>query len=178
MVSIIFETHATSVDNENQIASGHLDTPLSGIGKQQSRSLGKRHRKSHLDAIFCSDLERSYRTAEIAFEDKFLIIRDRRLREADYGDLAGQPRRKIESLKLHYIRQPFPNGESWEQAVARIKNVLEDLLSHHFSKTVMIIGHRATQYGLEHWIKNIPLEDVVAASWKWQPGWEYRLDSL
>lgn len=178
MVFIVFETHATSVDNENHIASGHLDTPLSGIGKRQARNLGERHRERNLDAIFCSDLERSYRTAEIAFEDKFLIIQDKRLREADYGNFAGQPRRKIESLKLHHIRQPFPNGESWEQAVARIKNFLEDLLTHRFGKTVLIIGHRATQYGLEHWIKNIPLEDVVAAPWKWQPGWEYRLNSL
>ena len=178
MVFIVFETHATSVDNENQIASGHLDTPLSALGKQQARNLGKRHKQRNFDAIFCSDLERSYRTAEIAFAEKPLIIQDTRLREADYGDFAGQPRRKIESLKLHHIRQPFPDGESWEQAVARIRNFLEELLTHHVSKTVLIIGHRATQYGLEHWIKNIPLEDVVAAQWKWQPGWEYRLNSL
>ena len=178
MVFIVFETHATSVDNESQIASGQLDVPLSELGEQQARHLGKRHRKRNFDAIFCSDLERSYRTAEIAFKDKSIIIQDKRLREADYGDFAGQARRKIESLKLHHIRQPFPNGESWEQAVARIRSFLEDLLSQHFNKTVMIIGHRATQYGLEHWTKNIPLEDVVAASWKWQPGWEYQLDSL
>ena len=178
MVFIVFETHATSVDNESQIASGQLDTPLSELGKQQATQLGKRHRQRNFDAIFCSDLERSYRTAEIAFADKSLIIRDTRLREADYGDFAGQPRRKLESLKLHHIRQPFPNGESWEQAVARIRHFLEDLLSHHFDKTVMIIGHRATQYGLEHWLRNIPLEDVVATSWTWQPGWEYRFDSL
>ncbi len=178
MVFIVFETHATSVDNESQIASGQLDTPLSELGKQQATQLGERHGEVNFDAIFCSDLQRSYRTAEIAFADKSLIIRDTRLREADYGDFAGQPRRKIESLKLHHIRQPFPNGESWEEAIARIRNFLEDLLTHHFGKTVLIVGHRATQYGLEHWIKGIPLQDVVAAPWKWQAGWEYRLNSL
>jgi len=178
VVFIIFETHATSVDNENEIASGQLDTPLSELGKQQARHLGERHREGDFSAIFCSDLQRSYRTAEIAFGDTFPIIRDRRLREGNYGDFAGRPHQEIESVKLHHIRQPFPSGESWDQAVARIKDFLEYLLTHDFDKTVMIIGHRATQYGLEHWIKNVPLEDVVAASWKWQPGWEYQLNSL
>jgi len=42
----------------------------------------------------------------------------------------------------------------------------------------MIIGHRATQYGLEHWIKGVPIKDVVTASWKWQPGWKYELEKL
>ncbi len=88
MVFIVFETHATSVDNESQIASGQLDVPLSELGKQQARHLGERHRKRIFDAIFCSDLERSYWTAELAFEDKFRIIQDKRLREVDYGDFA------------------------------------------------------------------------------------------
>ena len=42
----------------------------------------------------------------------------------------------------------------------------------------MIIGHRVTQYGLEHLIKKIPLEEVIPAPWKWQPGWEYKLKSV
>lgn len=34
------------------------------------------------------------------------------------------------------------------------------------------------QYGLEHWIKGLPLKKVVTASWKWQPGWFYFLGLL
>ncbi|MDA2937989.1 histidine phosphatase family protein [Acidobacteria bacterium AH-259-A15] len=178
MVTIVFETHATSVDNESRIASGQLDPPLSELGKQQARHLGERHREIDFGAIFCSDLQRSYRTAEIAFGEKFPIIRDRRLREGDYGNFAGRPRREIESVKLNFVYQPFPNGESWEQASARIRSFLKDLLANYSGKRVMIIGHRATQYGLEHWIEKTPLKDVVATRWRWQPGWEYRLDTL
>ena len=42
----------------------------------------------------------------------------------------------------------------------------------------MVIGHRATQYGLEHWINGIPLEKVISAPWQWQPGWEYQLKKI
>lgn len=37
----------------------------------------------------------------------------------------------------------------------------------------MIIGHKATQYGLEHWLKGVSIKDAITASWKWQPGWNY-----
>jgi glycopeptide antibiotics resistance protein len=42
----------------------------------------------------------------------------------------------------------------------------------------MVIGHRATQYGLEHLINHIPLETIISASWKWQPGWIYNLNNI
>ena len=36
-----------------------------------------------------------------------------------------------------------------------MKSFLEELLKNYDGKKVMIIGHRATQYGLEHWIKGL-----------------------
>ena len=52
---------------------------------------------------------------------------------------------------------------------------LVDLLRDHDGKRVMIIGHRATQYGLDHLIKGISLEELTATHFKWQPGWKYEL---
>jgi hypothetical protein len=56
-----------------------------------------------------------------------------------------------------------------------MKSFLEDLKKDYDGKKVMIIGHRATQYGLEHAINGIGVKEIVTAPWKWQPGWEYRL---
>lgn len=42
----------------------------------------------------------------------------------------------------------------------------------------MVIGHRATQYGLEHWVKGVTVKEAVTALWKWQPGWTYELKEL
>lgn len=176
MVMIIFETHSTTLDNEAHLASGHNDVELSDLGKKQAQELGERYKGKHLDAIFCSDLQRSYKTAELAFRDEnFPIIRDSRLRECDYGNYFGHTEDEVKPLKLKHINIPFPNGESYEQAMVRMKSFLKELLKNYNGKKVMIIGHRATQHGLEHFIKRVPIKDVIASSWKWQPGWIYFL---
>jgi broad specificity phosphatase PhoE len=176
MLKIIFETHSTTYDNENAIASGHADAKLSTIGRRQAIELGERYKNIHLDAIFCSDLSRSYETAEIAFGGTGIpIIRDTRLRECDYGSFTQHPRDEVIPLKTKYLEIPFPNGESIEETAEKMKSFLQYLLEEFNGKIVMIIGHRATQHALEHWIKGLTLENAVSASWKWQPGWGYYL---
>jgi broad specificity phosphatase PhoE len=177
MITIIFEAHSTTTDNEAHLASGHNDVELSAMGLQQSKELGKRYAGKHFDAIFCSDMQRAYKTAEIAFGDKFPIIQDARLRECDYGDLTQKPKELVDVEKPNRIIIPYPNGESYEQTCARVKSFLSDLSPNYDDKTVMVIGHRATQYGLENGINNVPVKNAVTAPWKWQPGWEYRLES-
>jgi broad specificity phosphatase PhoE len=174
MVTIIFESHATTTDNEARLASGHNDVALSELGLRQSKDLGKRYADERFDAIFCSDMQRSYKTAEIAFGNKFPIIKDARLRECDYGDLTQKPKEVVEAEKPNRITKPFPNGESYEQTSMRMRSFLDELVQNYDGKKVMIIGHRATQYGLEHWIKHLSIKETVTAPWKWQPGWTYR----
>ena len=178
MVTIVFETHATSKDNEAHLSSGHYDVALSELGEQQSRDLGERYQDDRFDAIFCSDMQRAYQTAEIAFGSLYQIIRDSRLRECDYGDFTQKPSSIVDPEKAKRISEPFPNGESYEQTAERMKSFLTDLLKNYSDKRVMIIGHRATQYGLEHWIKGVPVKDAVTAPWQWQPGWTYELTQL
>lgn len=86
MVNIVFESHGTTTDNEAHLSSGHKDVKLSTLGEKQAKELGERYIHQGFDAIFCSDLQRSYKTAELAFGDKFPIIKDPRLRECDYGN--------------------------------------------------------------------------------------------
>jgi hypothetical protein len=40
---------------------------------------------------------------------------------------------------------------------------------------ILVIGHVATRWGLDHHLNGIPLEDLVAQGFSWQEGWEYRL---
>ena len=79
---------------------------------------------------------------------------------------------------MKHITDPFPKGESYEQAVARVRYFLLDLQKIYQRRNVMIIGHRATQYGLEHWIRKIPLQEVISVPWRWQSGLLYSLDKL
>jgi broad specificity phosphatase PhoE len=173
MITIFFESHATTEDNEAKLAAGWYDVPLSDVGEEQAKELGKRYDGQAIDAVFCSDLQRSYETAQIAFGDKRPIIQDARLRECNYGDMNRAPKAEVEALRKAAIRQPFPNGENYTDTSQRMKTFLQDLLKEYDGQTVMIIGHRATQYGLDEWVKGMTLEDAVLAPWKWQPGWKY-----
>jgi broad specificity phosphatase PhoE len=175
-LTLVFETHATTVDNEAGLASGWYDVALSTAGEQQARMLGARRRDDHLAAVFCSDLTRSFRTAEIAFGDRSLpIVRDARLRECDYGDLTRRPTPEIDQQRLQHLVDPFPNGESYQRVVERVSGWLDDVRRQFNACTVLIVGHRATFYTLEHLVNGAPLREAVASPWAWQPGWTYDL---
>lgn len=176
MITIIFETHSTTFDNENHVSSGHFEAELSPLGIKQSGELGDRYKDVNIDAIFCSDLQRSFNTANIAFPGRNIpIIKDFRLRECDYGNLTRHPSSEVDAEKPLHIVTPFPGGESYVQTAARVLDFLEDLAKDYDGKTVMIIGHRATQYGLNQWIGGKWPDEAVTAPWKWQPGWTYKL---
>lgn len=175
-MKLVFETHATSLDNEDGLASGWFDVALSATGEEQARALGARRRDDHLAVVFCSDLSRSFRTAEIAFGDRSLpIVRDARLRECDYGDLTRQPTSEIDRRRLLHLVDPFPNGESYQLVVDRVSGWLRDALPYSDAGTVLIIGHRATYYALEHLLNRVTLHEAVTSPWTWQPGWTYYL---
>ena len=177
-LKLIFETHATTLDNEVCLASGWFDVSLSAVGEQQARMLGDRRRDDHLAVVFCSDLTRSFRTGEIAFGDRlFPIVRDARLRECDYGDLTRRPTSEIEQRRLQHLVDPFPNGESYQQVVVRVSGWLGEVMRQFEACTVLVIGHRATFYALEHLLNGVPLREAVMSPWAWQPGWSYHLRS-
>ena len=178
MIAIINEAHSTTLDNEKHIVSGWFDIPLSPLGEKQSLELGERYSNDSFAAIFCSDLQRAYKTAELALGNRFPIIQDERLRECDYGDFTHRESSFVEAEKINRISIPFPNGESYLQTNTRMKSFLDDLSKKYEGKRVMIIGHRATQYGLEYWINKVSLEKKITTPWKWQPGWTYQLNKI
>ena len=176
MVEIIFEAHGTTFDNEAHLSSGHNDVALSPLGIKQSQEMGERYKDDNFDAIFCSDLQRAYKSAEIGFGTRWPIIKDARLRECDYGDFTQRPSAEVDVQKPLRITEPFPHGESYIQTTVRMANFLADLKKNYQGKRVMIIGHRATQYGLDNLIKGISLEQLTTSHFKWQPGWRYELN--
>jgi 2,3-bisphosphoglycerate-dependent phosphoglycerate mutase len=175
-VSVVFETHSTSVDNENGIATGWLQGALSATGREQAEELGERRRDDGLAIVFTSDLHRAVETAEIAFAGSAIPIeRDRRLRECNYGSMNGRPRAELDDQRAWRLDEPWPDGESWRQAVARVAGFLEELRRLRDEQRVLIIGHVATRWALDHVVLGIPLEELVDAPFEWREGWEYEL---
>jgi 2,3-bisphosphoglycerate-dependent phosphoglycerate mutase len=173
---LVFETHATSLDNEAGLASGWFDVALSATGEAQARDLGVRRAHDDLEAVFCSDLARAVRTADIAFGDRGLpIVRDTRLRECDYGQLTRRTTSEIESRRIEHVAKPFPGGESYAQVCERVSSWLTEAARTYADRKLLVIGHRATFYALQHLVLHVQLEAAVRGPWQWQPGWEFRV---
>jgi broad specificity phosphatase PhoE len=173
-VQVVFETHSTTLDNEAGIATGWLPGELSATGRQQAADLGRRRAADGVAAVFCSDLARAVETAAIAFDGAGIpVLLDWRLRECDYGTLNGMPAAEMHARKADYLDQPYPGGESWREATARVGRVVADLSLRWSGERVLVIGHVATRWGLEIALLGTPLEDLVSHEFAWQPGWEY-----
>ena len=68
----------------------------------------------------------------------------------------------METVRSQSISKPFPNGESLEHVMQRIKTFIDELSENYDGKTVLLIGHAATLYGLEHHINGVPLTELVS----------------
>ena len=100
---------------------------------------------------------------------------DRRLRECNYGALNGMPRARLDAERLRRIDHPWPQGESWRAAIARVTGCLLELPSAYAGKRLLVIGHVATRWALDHLVSGRPLEELVDAPFDWREGWEYTL---
>jgi len=174
-VEIVFETHSISEDNELGVATGWLPGRLSERGRDGARELGARRRDDAIDAVVVSHLRRAVQTAEIAFAERSVpMFLDWRLRECDYGELNGAPVDVVHD-RAAYVDTPYPGGESWRDAVARVGRVLPDLAARWNGRRILVIGHVATRWGLEHHLDGAPLEQLATEDFAWREGWEYVL---
>ncbi len=175
-VELVFETHSTSTDNEDGIATGWLDGRLSERGKEQARELGARRRQDGVAAVFSSDSGRAAETAAIAFGGSGIpVFLDWRLRECDYGELNGMPVARVTEERARRIDEPFPGGESYRRVAERMQSFLIDLARDWDGRRVLLIGHSATRWALDHLLAGAPLEELVAAPFEWREGWLYVL---
>jgi broad specificity phosphatase PhoE len=175
-VSIIFETHSLTEDNERGIATGWLPGKLSDRGRVLARELGDRRMHDRISAVFPSDLARAVETAVIAFGGTGVpILPDSRLRECDYGDLNGCPSADLRGTRAAHISVPYPDGQSFNDVIEDVDLFLAELAAAWDGKRVLIIGHTATRWALDKLILGVPLEQTVDAPFDWKPGWEYVL---
>jgi broad specificity phosphatase PhoE len=177
-VDIVYETHSTSEDNERGIATGWLDGRLSERGRRQAEELGERRRRDGILVIFTSDLGRAVETAEIAFAGSDIpVIKDARLRECNYGLLNGMPVIRLEAERARHIDAPYPSGESYRQVVGRVATFLADVARNWEGARVLVIGHAATRWALDHLLTGVALEHLVSTPFDWRPGWTYAMSS-
>ncbi len=181
-VKITYFVHGTTTDNEQGIATGWNPGILSKIGKKQTLDLKQKIKKKKFDAIFCSDLKRAVDSAEILIKDKNKIIKDKRLRECNYGTLTGRKSEVVDALKIKHIKKSFPKGESYIDVESRIGDFLNYLLKNYKNRKIAVVSHQAPQLALDVIIKGKTWERAMKEDWRmkkpkqWKPGWEYEVN--
>lgn len=179
-VKITYFVHGTTTDNEQHISSGWKDVELSARGIQQAIALKEETRDHQFDVVFCSDLKRAHDTAKLAWEGRYHIIPDARLRECSYGTLNGASSDLVEPMQEEVcIEKPFPEGESYEDVKTRMADFLQSLKKNYDGTHVAIVGHKAPQLALDVLLKGKTWKQALAEDWRktksWKPGWEYEL---
>jgi broad specificity phosphatase PhoE len=176
-LTIDFETHSLSVDNELGIASGWNDAVLSEEGKRLAAELGERYGTDPPAAVFTSDLGRAIETVEIAFGASGIPIHpDPRLRECNYGTLNGAPVSEVVAVRALHVTAPFPMGESYSDVARRVSGLIDELLTSWDGSRLVVVGHTATRWALDHLATGVALEELVTTPFEWKTGWRYTFD--
>jgi alpha-ribazole phosphatase/probable phosphoglycerate mutase len=178
-VKITYFVHGTTTDNEKDLATGWNQGELSELGQRQAEELGKLVANTKFDTIFCSDLKRAIDSATLGFGDKYAIVKDKRLRECNYGNFTGGPATRFKNSMSEYVDTPFPGGESYKDVHTRIADFLDSLCRQYDGKHVAIVAHQAPQLALDVLLKEKTWQQAIDEDWRktkaWQPGWEYQL---
>ena len=174
MTRLLIIRHGQSCANLEGVFVGHVNSPLSELGKQQAEITADYIVSNyHVDAVYASDLDRAFYTGNAMAQKLDLpITADAQLREIFAGDWEGVA---FDTLSTLY-GDPYqiwlqdigmaqcPNGESVAQLQSRFVGALRRIARENDGKTI-VIGTHATPIrtlmchcagcGLEH-MKDIP----------------------
>jgi probable phosphoglycerate mutase len=151
MRAVLLIRHGVVSEDAEERFLGAADAPMCAAGEAQIRELAARLRlRASPDAIYCSDLSRSRRTAELLAGGSAAPIRVRpALREIDMGDWQGLSRREVaERRPADYSARGRdianfrpPGGESFADLAARVLPCWRDLVADGETQVVAIAGH-------------------------------------
>lgn len=109
--------------------NGRVDAPLTPAGEQAAAELRLVLAELPWAEVYCSNLARSRRTAELAGFPHPTVMAE--LRECDYGDYEGKTTEEIhkEAPGWDFWRDGCPGGESAERVGERLQPVVARLRS-------------------------------------------------
>ena len=145
-MKLYFVRHGQTQYNKEGRATGRVDDSLIEEGMKEAENTAKELPKD-FDVIYSSDLIRCKQTTEILNKKLNLpVIYDSRLRERDFGSLAGKPWKEWDPDMLQkdrhqqYDYRPL-GGESVDDVKSRVLNCISDIQKKSKGDKVLISTH-------------------------------------
>ncbi|MFF5246286.1 histidine phosphatase family protein [Streptosporangium sp. NPDC000095] len=152
------------------------ETELTPLGREQATRLGR-----HLAAgdppelVLCSPYLRTVRTWELvaAELDADPEVRlEPRLRDHDMGRWSGMNafaiRERFPDESENLVARLYggfrpPEGESFPDLAARIREVVEELRAGHAGRRILVVAHDSVVLMFKHVIEGVPIDSVEAS---------------
>lgn len=151
MTKLFLIRHGESVANTQGIYQGQsVDTPLSALGRRQTRLLARRLAGEKIAAVFTSPLARARETAAaLSRRGEIKVIEDTRLLEINHGRWEGKDKNVVQKNWGHLLalwhKHPhkvrMPGGENLAQVRRRVTAFLNSLEKSYRNQALIIVGH-------------------------------------
>jgi broad specificity phosphatase PhoE len=140
----VLARHGESTLNFENRINGDPAVPvaLTEKGREEARLLGRQIAHIRLDLCICTRFSRTRDTAEIALAGGEVPIEvEPLLDDVDVGDLEGIPLESYRAWKREHTRSdPFPGGESLDEAARRYANAFRRLLERT-EESMLVVTH-------------------------------------
>ncbi len=158
--------HGETDFNKRNILQGQIDTRLNETGKSQALKLAAVLHKYDIDAIYTSDLNRAYETAEIISREISVPITGKStdLREASFGQFEGKTYSEIAALKGVSVETLMNDGldkvihvESCSNIAHRSIGFLESVARERIGGSILVITHGGVMRSMASKILDVSL---------------------
>jgi broad specificity phosphatase PhoE len=140
--------HGQSDWNAANRFQGHVDRPLTDLGREQAGELARELAATALQGIYSSPLRRALDTATaVAVGHKLEVVADDGLREVDVGSWAGLTRAEVEERYPGEFRRWVAGGDGWEdgetyqQMSARVLACVLRIADAHEDGAILVVSH-------------------------------------
>jgi broad specificity phosphatase PhoE len=141
---ILISRHGESTLNVEERVNGDPSVPvdLTDVGKEEARKLGEQIANVPIELCLLTRFDRTRQTAEIALAGRNIPFEvEPLLDDINIGDLEGQTITEYREWKKEHTRSdPFPGGESLENAGHRYAGAYRKLLERDVP-VVLIVTH-------------------------------------
>ena len=147
----VFARHAQSVLNLEQRVNGDPSrpAPLTELGRAEAQLLGLEVAEVGLDVCVHTRFARTRETAELALVDRAPLVAEPLLDDIDVGELEGLPIAEYRAWKRQHRRSdPFPGGESLDDAARRYARAFRHLLEGGYACALIVCHEIPVRYAL------------------------------